>query len=386
MTIGTSQLGGGTFGGGGIFGGTAAQLLAFLDETGSNPLPAGIYVQIYAGSIDGLLGAPPIAAGWTQPGGLCNVPVQPGNLITCVFSLSSQAPPNPVEITPDGNGPVYTVTVAPYRSPSLSDSGYAALLTSKLPRGWFSGAALADEPGDGSPSGIAYAIAYAIGAALAALDQGQTQVNLGRARLGPSVGADIDSWSTDMVGPTFGRYPQESDALFISRNMLMVSRPRCSINALQKFVTQFYASILAGWNVTGSEALGFDTAGGFEVSGAFNNPPAPSVPKNPPPVTVWDGMTQPALAAALGVTPLQFVIMVGLFSTSLVEQLGFNVAGALGGGPHGASPGSGGFSNEVTNDTLPSPTRQAPDPRLGTMINLITKGTGTVPLYLIGQL
>jgi hypothetical protein len=360
---------GATYGGGSTYGGQA-QSLAFVDETGINPLPAGILVTVTNAST----GAP-VGAAWTQPGGTVAIGVSAGTQYIAAFSLSAQAPEDPLEFTPDGNGATYVIAVSPYRSPSLSAVGYTQLEMAKLVRGWFGDTARA-------PGGVAYAIGFALAAGLFAFD-GQTQANLGIQRLQGSQGADIDSWSLDMVGPMFVRYPAESDQLFIARNELMVARPRCTINAIQALVQAFYDSVIAGWQKTGNEALAFDEAGGMNISGAFDTAPTPQVPKNPPPVVVWDSMTAPDLAQKflyLGqpVGPLEFVIQVGTLNDYLNQQLEYDTAGGF--------DTQGGLNINAQQGGAPTLTATPPDPRLGQIVNLIAKAAGTLPLYLIGSL
>jgi hypothetical protein len=45
----------------------------------------------------------------------------------------------------------------------------------------------------------------------------------------------------------------------------------------------------------------------------------------------------------------------------------------------------GGLDQNVAQGSLPALTATAPDPRLGTMINLIAKAAGTTPMYLVGK-
>lgn len=364
-----------------IWGGFQNQSLQFMDETGLNPLPAGILVTLYDGTAGGPIGPLPppgavLGEGWTEPGGVCDIAVTPNTLYVATFTLSAQAPKVAIFFTPDGATQVYVVEVAPYRSVALSASGCAAFQMSKLPRKWFGQAAMT--PGDGvsTPSGVAYAIGFGMASGLAALEL-QCEQNHSMMRLQSSLDGDIDSWSNDMVGPLFGRYVQESDQLFIARNELMVSRPRTTINAIQAIVVAFYNSILAGWNATGEEGLAFDRAGAFDISGGLDTAPAPKVPKNPPAVLVWDGMTMKVLAHELGIIAGQVVIQIGSFNISLLEQLGFDVAGGFN--------TQGAFTNDVTTDSFPPTTLIPPDPRLGTIINILAKAGGVQPVYLVGQ-
>lgn len=410
--------------------------IQFMDETGINPLPAGILVSLYSsdpnalaypfvggvispnnngatlgpngqvlaqalgtvgpgggsasGVIDvtvpggGAIVGPQTAQdiyvqntqtflgrGWTYPLGLCGLQLVCGATYTACFGGSYQAPGAPITFTAASvSGAITEVTVSGYRSPSFSSGGYALEQTARLVRGWFSGAARA-------PGGVAYSLAYAFGSALSLIDQ-QTQQNLGSMRLQSCQDSAIDSWGLDMVGPLFQRFPFESDQLYISRLMLMVSRPRCTINAITAFVQAFYASIAAEQSVFGTEKLGFDLAGSFDTAGGFDtNPPGSPTQIPPPPIYVFDWMTNRKLANEFGFQQPYFAIIIGTLSTALKEVLAEDVAGGV--------DVSGGFDILPTGQTLPTPSTVAPDPRLGLMINLLAKAGGTVPLYIVGQ-
>ena len=75
MTFGTGSLGAPNAG------------LQFLDETGLNPLPAGIFVQVFNPLTAALIGT-----AWTQPGGYCAIFPPLGVQCTATFSRNSQAP------------------------------------------------------------------------------------------------------------------------------------------------------------------------------------------------------------------------------------------------------------------------------------------------------
>ena len=312
-----------------------------------------------------------LGRGWTYPLGLCGLQLVCGAQYTACFGGSYQAPGTPVTFTAASvSGAITLVTVAAYRSPSFSNGGYALEQTARLVRGWFSDEAL-------PPGGVAYSLAYAFGAALALIDS-QTQQNLSSMRLQSSQGAAVRSWALDMVGPLFQQFPFESDQLYIKRVMLMVSRPRCTINAITAFVEAFYASIAAQQSVLGTEKLGFDLAGSFDTAGGFDvNPPGSSTQIPPPPIYVFDWMTNLKLANEFGFEQPYFAIIIGTLSTALKEVLAEDVAGGF--------DVSGGFDILPTGQTLPTPSTVAPDPRLGLMINLLAKAGGTVPLYIVGQ-
>lgn len=274
------------------------------------------------------------------------------------------------------------LSVPQYRSPSFSQEGYAAFEAGKLVKGWFGDTARA-------PGGVAYSIAAGYGEALQNCDQGQNQYCLQEMRLQSCQGSQIDSWSLDMVGPMFSRYFNEPDPAFIARNMVMVGRPRTTINSIQKFVQAFLNStsiIQFGQNLAFSQA----GAGGYSVSGGYSTVapiPAqgPTIP-NPVQVFVWDNMTEPGLVKLYAdegfvITPGQFVIQFGVITLSLKQQLAYSLAGA-----GGYSSGWGGFSNVNEDATLPPISTAAPDPRLGLLINWLAKAGGTVPLYLTGSI
>jgi hypothetical protein len=369
---------------------TTPPIIQFFDETGINPLPAGILVTISTPA------GVAVASAWTWPLGLCNIQLTPEQTYVASFSGSFQAPSAPVTFVAAGTAGITqawndgrtwdeggqdwnetgqvnalsTVSVGSYRSPSFSNQGYALEQTSRLVKRWFGSTARA-------PGGVAYAIAYAYGAALAALDQ-QSQQNLQAMRLPSCQGGQIDSWALDMIGPLFQRFPFESDQLYIQRCLIMVSRPRCSIAAIQKFVQAFYASIALESSVMGGEKLAYDVAGAMDISGGFDvEPPGLPAPVPPPPVLVWDGMTQPTLAAEFDVVPLEFVIQIGVIQASNAQVAAFDIAGGY--------DTSGAFDIVPTDSVLPTPSQDAPDPRLGLMINLLAKAGGTVPLYLVGS-
>ena len=101
--------------------------MILYDETGLNPLPAGIQVFIYPATGPQTL----VASGWTQPGGV--VPFTLSNAVNYAgIFLGRQAPPNQVVV---GGA---TFACQGYRSPSLSVAGYVAeQATQLLPGGWF---------------------------------------------------------------------------------------------------------------------------------------------------------------------------------------------------------------------------------------------------------
>jgi hypothetical protein len=363
------------YGGEGVYGGYFQKSLQFYDETGLNPLPAGIFVQLFPAGQPYNAPSTLISSGWTEPLGMCSAAVGPDTQYTAVFGSSFQAPSVTATFEPDGVVNPFPVTVAGYRSPSFSQGGYTQQEMSTLVNLWYTQGKV--------PGAIANSIGQGFGAGLALLDL-QVQQTLAMQRLQYCVGPNVDSWSLDFVGPMFVRYNEggvvESDANFISRNMVMVQRPKCSIAYITLVVQTFYNSIAGEPGSIAAEGqLATDVAGALDVAGGLNiNPPVSPPPTIVvPPVYVWDGMTQPGLAQSYGLQPGQFVIQIGSIAASMKQVLALNVAGGLN--------ISGAFNVVPADSVLPKLTTGAPDIRLALLINLISKGSGFQPLYLLGS-
>lgn len=121
--------GGQTWDGGSIWDGQFVTSLALTDETGINPLPAGIRCTLFSGTkFFNNAGPTPTAApliiGWTQPGGILgNINLYPGATYTLSFDGSLQAP----------NSTITFVALAPSPTPApalpylVMDSDYTLL-------------------------------------------------------------------------------------------------------------------------------------------------------------------------------------------------------------------------------------------------------------------
>jgi hypothetical protein len=306
---------------------TPTVTLIFLDETGLNPIPAGIAVTVIA--VGGLA---PVGTQWTQPGGTCSFPLSLNANYIASFT-GRQAPPSPQIFTAQSG--TTTIIVNGYRSPSLSQAGYALEQTILWPTGpgWFSDAAKAR-------GGNAYSIAYSIGGLLESLDA-QTQYELTRTRLQNCVGPDIDSWAADFFGGQLPRFAGELDAPYVNRILAVLANPKCTLAAVQRVVTAFYASV--GSDVGGAQNLGFDTQGGDDTWGAFDT--FVNTSGTVPTIYVWDKASRPDLAATYSISEPQFVIQLGTSGTHTLS---------------------------------PAP----PDNRLGAMVALV-KSAGTQPEYLV---
>lgn len=343
--------------------------IQFFDETGYNPLPAGIEVWIYpqgAAQIPANL----LGTGWTQPNGLCPIALPANTACTAVF-FGEQAPPQSQNFTSNASvGAVSTATCAPYRSPSLSIQGYTQEQMNLLPIGWFSDLAK-------SPGGVAYTIAQGLASMLNYLDiEGQTE--LARMRMQSIYNLpDLVSWAMDYLGPIFQPFPGESLNAYQARLLSALQSGKSTIAAIQAIVTAFYNAYLPTLEALGNNKLAFDVAGGFDQSGAFDIvPQGPGAPIQLPTIFVWDAQTQPGLAATFGITPPQFVIQIGAIAGNLQQVLAMDVAGGY--DTYGA------FDVVPNAQTLPVPSLIAPDVILGLMVQF-TKSAGTTPVYILGN-
>ena len=329
--------------------------MIFYDETGLNPLPAGIQVLIYPASGVQTL----VASGWTQPGGFVPFTLANAANYSGVF-LGRQAPPNQAVV---GGA---SFACQGYRSPSLSLAGYIAQQAQLLPNGWFGESATV-------AGGNTYPVLAGNAALLAALDV-MAQYEIGKMRLQSSVGADIDSWARDFLGTSLQRFYNESDQVYIGRVEAALAADKCTIPAIQAAVTGFYTAISPEMALAEVPNIAYDSGqGGYDTGrggydAVFTAPSAASVV---PDILVWDRMTQPALAAQYGVSEPEFVVQIGFkdiegwawyLDNSYLDNDTFLVASASSG----------------------SLVTVAPDTRLGALVDF-TKAAGTQPLYLAYQ-
>lgn len=336
-------------------------MLQIFDETGINPIPAGIEVSIYPA------GQPQndttlIASAWTAVGGLADINVsQSVNYVADFFG--GQAPDVQQAFSGGPAAATTSVTVVGYRSPSLSTLGYTQEQINLWPSQWFSDAARA-------PGGNAYPFAFGFGALFESLDaQGQYEAE--KTRLVSSVGADIDSWNHDFLGTWLPRFQGESDPSFIGRTEAALQEPSCTLQGIQDVVNAFYLAILdelaaayAG-NLTYDDQGGYGSQGGYDTAQGFV--PAQALPT----VLVWDRQSRPDLANQFNINPHNN-------DGSFVIQIGFS--------PPNVNAWYLDFSHLdietflVDNNTYTVSTT-APDPRLAALVNL-KKSEGTKPIYI----
>lgn len=331
-------------------------MLALVDQA-NNPLPAGVYVAVYPFGA-AFKTANLVGSGWTQAGGLCSITVQAALTYTAVF-VGVQAPGAPATFAGQ-SGNTTTVTVQGYRSPSLSQSGYAIEQANKWPSGpgWFGSVAR-------SPGGIAYAVAYGIAGAIASLDL-SAQSELQRLRLWSSAGLDIDSWAADFLDGWFPRIAGESDSSFMARIYSLLSGQVCTLAGIQNAVQLFYNAIALQLGEQANQNLTFDYEGSFDEWGSFDVSQGFSAVDTT--VTAWDSQSEQALAQLFGILPPQFVIQLGSHPPN-AEQWFLD---------HSHLDFETFLINDVTYTLSPT----APDPRLAALVTLL-KAPGTQPMYLV---
>lgn len=341
-----------------------AATLQFYDETGINPLPAGIEVTVYVSTAQ-QVPANVIGVGWTKPGGLCDIENLSNAVIYVATFFGKQAPLQQAPFVGDAPGTLVAVTCDGYRSPALSIDGYANEQANFWPSGpgWFG-----DEARE--VGGTAYALAQGNGAMLAVLDLEEQGV-LSEMRLQSSEGADIDSWALDMIGPEVSRYVGVTDQQWITFIEAFLSGEKLTRAGIQGIVDAFYTCIedeLAAaysGNLTYSGMGGYDSGGGYDVTNPFN--PADVLPT----VYVWDRQSRPDLANTYNVNPNNdngdFVIQIGF--NPLFPESWFLDHSHLD------------FETFLVDSTTFTLSATSPDPRLAVLVALY-KQAGTHPLYL----
>jgi hypothetical protein len=240
--------------------------LLFVDETGLNPLPAGIEVTVVDGNGDA------IGSAYTSAGGFCAITVTNSVAYTASF-FGKQAPSASQAFVGTGFSPTI-VTVANYESPSRVAASYAAMYLGKLPpRRVAQSAKMA--------GGNAYAIAQGLGSVAATLDASVQQL-MGADRLQSGTGSAIDTWAADFIKPGYwDRFPGEYDQAYIERVLAWLASPFTTLPGIVNLVNLYMAAKCQ------SERLS----------------PVPTV-------IGFDYQTQPALMANLGLvqTKAPFVI------------------------------------------------------------------------------
>jgi hypothetical protein len=308
--------------------------LSFVDETGTNPLPAGVQVFVYG---NGVL----ISSAYTVAGGSAPF-VLPANSTFVATFVGRQAPTLPVTFTTDALSRA-TITVNGYRSPSLSARGYNAELLNLVPVLWLNDTARAQ-------GGNAYAVGMGYSGVLNWLDQ-EAQVLLAMQRLQSSTGSDLDSWAMDFFGGQFGRLTGQPDASWSAMIRAILTTPKGTVAGIQAIINVFWPYILlqlglpnfaedtgyggedtatGGEDVTQTytapspnQAIGEDNFGGEDTTVGFEDAPSPGfLPPNP---IVFDAQTNPTLASlispAIVTTQFGVYLQYPSYSDSLIRPV-----------------------------------------------------------------
>lgn len=251
--------------------------IAFVDETGTNPLPPGIQVTLQTPS-----GGALVAYGedYIRAGGLLPVNVIGGTEYVASF-VGTQAPTDPLANPTSfvGSNVLETtvVTVSNYRSPAASQLGYTEYEMELLPigQGWWGDDA--KEPG-----GIAWALGFAAASVLGTLDYSVEQV-LETLRVYSCTGTEIDTWANDFLTVAgLPRAPGETDVSYRARVIQRLTLPPTTIPTI--------AAIVQSWLV----AFGYGYL----------------------PVIVFDAQSNPTLALQVEISPPEFCILIAYQTSS----------------------------------------------------------------------
>lgn len=323
----------------------------FMDESGLNPLPPGIFATI--ATPDGTV----VGSGYIRYGGALNVTVQGAVQYVAVFS-GEQAPTVNAPFSGSPLGTTTTVTVLGYRAPSLTQAGYASLLFDFYTRNWLGSTTR-------NPGSNAFALFSSLAEAPSTLDA-QASALQGAMRAYTAIGADLDSWAADFFGTALPRYAQEDDPTYLSR-ILAAFGPRCTLAAIQQIVVQFYAATLAARIAASQENLAFDTAGGYDTRGGYDTYViAQTAAALSPSVAVWDAASRPDLASQYSISAPQFVIAVAFSDQAAGWFLDYSALD---------------ISTTLIDSGTASFSSSPPDARLAPLVNLVKAG-GTTPVYM----
>lgn len=269
----------------------ASITFTLVDETTVNPVPAGLTVNAYAHGYQ-QVAANVVSSGYTQVGGTVALTLAYSTEYDLSF-VGTQAPQGTFTITTIASGSAQSLTVEPYISPVLSQTGLANAQSSMWIRGAWGDAARAS-------GGVAYNLALGLASVLAGLYQ-QIQSVLLAERLPTSSGTEIDTWVGDFFGGNLPRNSGESDAAYISRTQSILSAKQGTRAGVQTVAGNYGATTIAEpWQaeLTGAydePTLAYDTSGSYG-----SQEPDVSVFIVPSGGTFTSGQAQQANLAVLG--------------------------------------------------------------------------------------
>lgn len=339
-------------------------MLTLYDETGLNPLPAGVQVSVYP-STGAQNASTLVGTAFTTAGGLCDIDVVAAQNYVAVF-YSQQGPTEPQTFTASGIDS--DVVCGSYISPARSQAGFTLAEAGVLPKGpgWFSDAAK-------QPGGVAYPVLFALAYVLELLSL-QEQVNIESMRFQScATDAEIDSFAYQYVGGFVPRYGADGETgkSYRARVIALLSGQKTTLAGIQAIVNAFYLAIVAELASMYAPNFTFGNFGGYSSSGGFNQTfdvdPADILPT----VLVWDRQSRPDLADRYNVNPSNdngdFVIEIGF--NPLFPNAWFLDHSHIG------------LETFLIDNTTVDLSDTAPDPRLGALVDLVKQG-GCHPLYL----
>lgn len=296
--------------------------ITLLDETGLNPLPAGVRVAIYP------LGESLVAGDLTAQtavgsGGTISADLQPGTAYVAIYA-GKYVPPFPSTFIVPTDGSNFSITCQSFRSTFQSSAGYAASFERVLPKKWFG------SPNPATP--FLDAIAAGFGTIFGILDAAAQAIRAGE-RLESCVGPQIDAWIRDHFNDALPRYENEPDPYYINRAVTLLSIERTTLAGILAVVNAWILSTSSGHQSPYGLSIGISGAIGIEGGIGVQPRPMPSSPNTPVQVTgikgglnirggigiplvpsealtvdVFDLMTNAADSAVVGLVPGQFAV------------------------------------------------------------------------------
>jgi hypothetical protein len=324
--------------------------LLFFCEDGLNPVPPGVLVTLSDASGNVL------AEEYTFADGSIGTDVQGAVPYSATFVSSQLTAGLTVSFFGNALPNADTIVPVPGATPTLfSQAGSASFLLGQLPKGWSD----PSDPGDAMLAGT-------MGGALATMDASIARL-ISSIRGQTCQGPDLDSWAFQLFGNYVRRYSGESDANFYSRCVALMG-PRRTLAAIQAAVIAWYAATLPERIAAASPELAFDESGQIDKSGGFDLVvPSLSAAQLTPSVSVWDAMSEPALAATYSIAPPYFVIQIGFTGAALAWYLDRSYLG---------------INTFLLDEYTVSQSLTPPDPRLGEYVSLV-KAASRRAVYLV---
>jgi hypothetical protein len=192
--------------------------------------------------------------------------------------------------------------------PTITTAGFVQRLLSLLPTAWFSDEAIA-------PGGNLYAILYGAGL-IEHQHLGQLQYQSLQTRIATAMDTNLEAIANDFFG--VGQFPRllsivsdvyvpETDSAYSARIRTELLAPQSTIAAIQAAVNLYIADVYSLATSQGV-AMDYDTEGGLDTYGYYDNSIVGDLARGVPTGTVFDIQSNPVFAAQINLQPGQFAI------------------------------------------------------------------------------